>query len=121
MYERPKSIRMADKWGEVGGLRVESAVGIQSRLPAIKPIPKSTSWRFGNLEKSKDRSKASLPSASGDSVSVNISGPGEGGEVQGTYNGRRLCMTVSRGSCCTLLRASRSRGGIHADCGLPSE
>ena len=52
--EGMKSIWMADKRGEVGGLRVERALGIQCRSPPTQLTPKFTSWRFGNLEKSKD-------------------------------------------------------------------
>ena len=64
-----EKIRMADKCGEVEGLRVERAVGIQIRPPSIQPVaPKFTYWRFGNLEKSKDRSKALRPPTFGGGV-----------------------------------------------------
>lgn len=49
-----KLSRMADKCGEVAGLTVERAMGIQRRPPPSQPTPNFTSWRFGNLEKSKD-------------------------------------------------------------------
>ena len=57
---------IADKRGDVTGLRVERVVGIHSRLPPIQPASNSNSWRFGNLEKSKDRSKISSLPTSGD-------------------------------------------------------
>lgn len=54
-----------DKRGEVAGLSVESAAGIQTRRPPIQQTAISTSWRFWDLEKSKDRSKASVSSTLG--------------------------------------------------------
>ena len=75
---REKSSRIVDKRGEVAGLRVERAIGIQSRLPPVQPTLKSTSSRFWSLEKSKDRSKASHPPTLGDSVSVNTLHPRTG-------------------------------------------
>ena len=57
---------IADKRGDVTGLRVERVVGIHSRLPPIQPASNSNYWRFGNLEKSKDRSKISSLPTSGD-------------------------------------------------------
>jgi len=80
--EPANSSRIADKRGDVAGLRVERALGIQGRPPLFQPSlkPKFTSWRFGNLEKSKDCSKVSQPSTSGiRGVSVDIvAGIGEG-------------------------------------------
>lgn len=62
----------ADKRGEVVYLRVESATEIQSRPPALRSAPRSTSWRFGNPEKSKDRPKAPQRPTSGGSVRDSI-------------------------------------------------
>ena len=56
---RTKLSWIVDTCGEAVGFRVERAEGIQSRPPLIQPIPKSTSWRFGNSEKLKDRPKPS--------------------------------------------------------------
>ena len=64
---------MADKCGEVADPRVERAVGIQNRPPPIQLTQNHISWRFGNSEKSKDRSKASQSSTSGGNVSANLS------------------------------------------------
>lgn len=66
---------MVDKRGDVVGLSVERAMGIQDRPPSAEPTlkPKFASRRFGSLEKSKDRSNVSLASASGEGVSVGIS------------------------------------------------
>ena len=50
-----KSRLIMDKRGEVAGLMVERAAETQSRPPPTQRTPKSTSWRFGNLEKLKDR------------------------------------------------------------------
>jgi len=64
----------ADKCGEVAGLSVERAIGIQCRLPWVQPTPKFTSWRFGSLEKLKDRSSlASRPSMVRELVSNKVS------------------------------------------------
>ena len=48
---------MVDKRGDVAGLSVEGAIGIQGKLPPVEPTlkPKFTFRRFGDLEKSKDR------------------------------------------------------------------
>ena len=105
---------MAYKRGEVAGLSVERAIEIQGSPPPTQPIPKSTSWRFGNLEKSKDRWKASRASTSGDNVSDNASRARSGG---GGYHGRRWCTTALRGSCNTLLRVLHSGGGTRTYCG----
>ena len=70
--EGAKSSRMVDRRREVAGLTVERAMGIQTRPPPVRPArkPSFTSWRFGSLEKSKDRSKASTKlSASGNGIS----------------------------------------------------
>jgi len=74
MGERAKSSRIAVKCGEVVGLSVERAKGIQNRPPRVKPDlnPSFTSRRFGNFEKSKDRSKASISPGLEGSVSVGI-------------------------------------------------
>ena len=70
---RAKLSRTADKRGEVVVLRVERALGTQDTPPPIQQIQRSTSWRFGNLEKSKDCSKPSPSSTlQGDNISVNI-------------------------------------------------
>ena len=63
---------IVDKCGEVSGLRVDRAIGIQRRPPPIQQTPNSTSLRHGNLEKSKDRSGASPASAPGGGVSGKI-------------------------------------------------
>ena len=65
-----------DKRGEVVGRMVERAIGIQGRPPPIQRTPRSTSWRFGNLEKLKDRSKFSCSSTPGGSISANSSDAG---------------------------------------------
>ena len=50
---------------------VERTAETQSRLPFVHVTPTYTSWRFGSLEKSRDRSKGLLSSASvGTSVSI---------------------------------------------------
>ena len=67
--ERVKLSWIADKRGEVAGLRLERAVGIQGSPPFTQPTPNSTSRRFGNLEKSKDRLKV-WPSTSVVSVPI---------------------------------------------------
>lgn len=60
---RPRKLSsMADRRGDVVGLMVERAAGTHNRLPVIQRSPMVTSWRFGNLEKSKDRLRPSLPS-----------------------------------------------------------
>ena len=61
---------ITNKREEATGLR---AGEIQSRPPPIQPTPRSTSLRFGYLEKLKDRSKVPLPSTPEDDVSINIS------------------------------------------------
>ena len=63
--ERAKSSRIADKHGEVEDLIVERAIGMQSRPPPDNPDlnPSFTSWRFGNPEKSNDRSRFLPPAA----------------------------------------------------------
>ena len=73
--EQAKSSRIADKHGEVAGLSVERAIGIQSTPPRAKPDlnPNFTSWRFGNFEKSNDRSKSFPPAMLENCVSVGIS------------------------------------------------
>ena len=70
-----RSSRMVDKCGDVAGLNVERAIGIQGRPPYVEPAlkPKLTSRRFGSLEKSKDRANVSLPSTLGSGAKVNIS------------------------------------------------
>ena len=68
-----KSSRREDKCGEVAGLSVARAIGIQGGpLPiTLTKWLKLTSSSFGNSEKSKDRPKASRSgSAPGDNVSV---------------------------------------------------
>ena len=68
-----KSRQIADKRGEVAGLNVERAAGIQCGLQSIQPTPKLASWMFGSLEKSKDFSEVPwLQSTWGSSVGVNI-------------------------------------------------
>ena len=67
-----KSSRTTDRRGEVVGLSVERAAAIQSRSPFFQPTLKFTSWRFGNSEKSKDRSEASRPSTLRGSVDVGV-------------------------------------------------
>ena len=64
VYAWAKLSRIANKRGEVADLRVERAEEIQSRPPPIQLTTSSTSWRFGDLEKSRDLSKVSLPSTS---------------------------------------------------------
>ena len=64
IYSWTKLSWIANKRGEVTDLRVERDEGIQSRLLPAQSTPSSTSWRFGNLEKSKDLSKVSLPPTS---------------------------------------------------------
>ena len=56
-----KLSRREDKRGEVVGLMVERAVRIHGRpLPIQSTVmPNFTTWRFGDVEKSKERSKAS--------------------------------------------------------------
>ena len=89
-----KSSLMVDKFGEVAIFMVERATGIQSRPPPVQPTANSTSRRFGNLEKLKDRSKASRPTTSegGNSVSTSSArtrGQERGGEL--TREGDRVC------------------------------
>ena len=64
IYSWTKLSWIANKRGEVTDLRVERDEGIQNRLLPAQSTPSSTSWRFGNLEKSKDLSKVSLPPTS---------------------------------------------------------
>ena len=109
---------MADMRGDVAGLSVDRAVGSQGRLPAVQPTSKPTSWRIGSLEKSKDRSEASAPSISGDSVSVNLR-TGRTGR-SGLHHRRRPRTAVSREFRHTLLRASQSRGETCTCNGSPS-
>jgi len=61
--------------GDVAGLSVEKATGIQGRPPPVEPTrkPSFISRGFGRLEKSKDRSKVSLASISGNGVRVGLS------------------------------------------------
>ena len=82
-------MRIADKCEEAVGVRVERAVGIQSKPPPVQPTPNTSSWRFGNLERSKDRSKASRPSTSGGGVSERLE-PAEREGVGFTVNGDRV-------------------------------
>ena len=113
VYGQAKSSCIADRYGEVAGLRVERAAGIQSRSPPpLQLTPKCTSWRLGKWEKSKDRSKASRPSISGVAAAsifraLCLGCTWRTGE---TYGRRRPCTRASQGSCYTLLRASQSRG-----------
>jgi hypothetical protein len=54
-------------------LSVARATGIHCRSPRYQKMSTNdTSWRLENLEKSKDRSKASRLSTLGVSVSVNV-------------------------------------------------
>ena len=105
-----KPSRMASKRGEVAGLRVERAVGIERRPPPLQRTPKRTSWRFGSLEKSKDRSKVSRPSMSEGSISVNTS-HARTRRNGGIYRSKPPTK-ASPGSLHTLPRAAHSGGGI---------
>lgn len=109
-----KLSRIASKRGaDAVGLRVERASGIQNRPPPIQLTPKCTSRRFGSLEKSKDRSKASSPPVSGSSVSADILRV----RIEGTvYYGCPPCTTASRGSRHTPPRVSRSREDTRTCC-----
>lgn len=105
----------ADKCGEVAGLRVESAAGIQRSLLPFPSAPISTSCRFGNLERSNDRTNGSLLATSGGSVSESAR-TSQSRRRGGLYHdGGRFCTTVSRGTCYKLPQASLSRGESCAD------
>jgi len=72
--EQAKSSRIMDKRGVVEGLRVVRDAGSQRRPPCVEPATlqmRVTSWRFGNLEKSKARSTVSWRSTSGNCSAIN--------------------------------------------------
>lgn len=95
---------MADKRGEVAGRSVEMVIGIQSRLPTSQRIMRRTAWRFGKIDKSKDRSKISRLSTSGDNISLHS----RTRRIRrgGIYHGGQPCTIAPRGSCRILPRAS---------------
>jgi len=98
-------IWMVDKHGDVVGLVVKRAMGIQRRPPCVQASLRVTACRLGSLERLGGAFK--LPSTSGSGISLDLSHARTSWAKRRSraYIRSQPCTTASRGCCHRPLRA----------------